>query len=49
MATGQPLTDYDECIRAPDGSERWYMTSKVALRNRHGKLVAYLGLPVTSP
>ncbi|MGJ7043460.1 PAS domain S-box-containing protein [Shinella sp. BE166] len=44
MATGQPLTDHEERIQAPDGSERWYTTSKVVLRNRHGDLVGLSGV-----
>lgn len=44
MATGQSLTDHEECIRQPSGDDRWYTTSKVVLRNRHGELVGLSGV-----
>lgn len=44
MATGQSLTDHEECIQQPNGDERWYTTSKVVLRNRHGELVGLSGV-----
>ena len=44
MASGEALRDHEECIRQPDGTQRWYTSSKVVLRNRHGELVGLSGV-----
>lgn len=44
LETGVPLRDFEECL--PDGPDklRWFSTSKVPLRNRHGELVGLAGV-----
>ena len=44
MQTGAGVTDREEHIVTPEGQDVWYLTSKVALRNRQGDLVGLAGV-----
>ena len=44
MRSGTPVLDQDECIRTPDGRQRWVSTSKLPLRNAEGVVVGLFGL-----
>ncbi|OWV88222.1 diguanylate cyclase [Rhizobium sp. N122] len=44
MASGEPLVDFEEPLVEEDGRERWFLTSKIPLRNRHGDLVGLAGV-----
>lgn len=44
MSTGEPMVDFEEPLVKQDGRERWFLTSKVPLRNRHGDLVGLAGV-----
>ncbi|MGY5810892.1 diguanylate cyclase [Rhizobium sp. LEGMi198b] len=44
MSTGNPLVDFEEPFVIEDGRERWFLTSKVPLRNRHGDLIGLAGV-----
>ncbi len=44
IASGQPVIDQEEQIRAPNGKDRWFLTSKVVLRNRHGDTIGLAGV-----
>ena len=44
IQSGQSITDFEERIPGESGNERWYTTSKVALRNRQGDTVGLAGV-----
>jgi diguanylate cyclase (GGDEF)-like protein/PAS domain S-box-containing protein len=44
MSTGRPMVDFEEPYVVENGEERWYLTSKVPLRNRHGDLIGLAGV-----
>lgn len=44
MTTGEPMVDFEEPFVIEDGRERWFLTSKVPLRNRHGDLIGLAGV-----
>ncbi|WP_027665027.1 diguanylate cyclase [Rhizobium leguminosarum] len=44
MATGEPIVDFEEPLVEENGRERWFLTSKVPLRNRHGDLIGLSGV-----
>ncbi|WP_341487262.1 PAS domain-containing protein [Pararhizobium sp. A13] len=44
MSSGQPLVDFEEPFHEEDGQERWFLTSKVPLRNRQGALFGLAGV-----
>jgi len=44
MSSGQPLVDFEEPFHKEDGQERWFLTSKVPLRNRQGALIGLAGV-----
>lgn len=46
LETGTPMLDFEECISHGDGAPRWFSTSKVPLRNRHGDLIGLAGVTV---
>ncbi|WP_245472516.1 sensor domain-containing diguanylate cyclase [Rhizobium jaguaris] len=44
MATGEPMVDFEEPFVVESGRERWFLTTKVPLRNRHGDLIGLAGV-----
>nr|WP_210304079.1 diguanylate cyclase [Rhizobium esperanzae] len=44
MSSGEPLVDFEEPLVEKNGRERWFLTSKVPLRNRHGDLIGLSGV-----
>ncbi|WP_431694833.1 sensor domain-containing diguanylate cyclase [Rhizobium giardinii] len=44
MSSGQPMVDYEEPYLQNGDSERWFLTSKVPLRNRQGDLIGLAGV-----
>ncbi|CCF00605.1 hypothetical protein SFHH103_06145 (plasmid) [Sinorhizobium fredii HH103] len=44
MSTGEPMVDLEERFLEEDGRERWFLTSKVPLRNRRGVLIGLAGV-----
>ena len=44
MRSGQPIADFEEELADERGERRWFSTSKVALRNRHGDMVGVAGV-----
>jgi PAS domain S-box-containing protein len=44
MRTGQPLLAREEPVVAPDGTPLWYLTTKVPLRDRQGKVAGIVGI-----
>ncbi|WFU12144.1 diguanylate cyclase (plasmid) [Rhizobium sp. CB3090] len=44
MSTGNPMVDFEEPFVIEDGRERWFLTSKVPLRNRHGDFIGLAGV-----
>jgi len=44
MSTGEPMVDFEAPLVEEDGRERWFLISKVPLRNRHGDLVGLAGV-----
>ncbi|WP_234717114.1 PAS domain-containing protein [Ensifer adhaerens] len=44
MTPGEPMVDFEEPFVIEDGRERWFLTSKVPLRNRHGDLIGLAGV-----
>ncbi|SFZ86169.1 PAS domain S-box-containing protein/diguanylate cyclase (GGDEF) domain-containing protein [Devosia enhydra] len=46
MRSGTPIIEKVEKLRRPDGSEAWYETSKVALRDPWGAVIGLTGVTV---
>ncbi|MEF0942660.1 diguanylate cyclase [Rhizobium sp. BR 362] len=44
MSSGIPMVDFEEPFVIRDGRERWFLTSKVPLRDRHGELIGLAGV-----
>ncbi|HEX8915394.1 MAG TPA: helix-turn-helix domain-containing protein [Humisphaera sp.] len=44
MATGQTLADRAWLVRGADGMPRWYLSTKMPLRDRRGKVVGLAGV-----
>jgi PAS domain S-box-containing protein len=44
LATGEPILDRLEYNPTPDGQERWFSATKVAIRDRLGKIVGLVGV-----
>ncbi|PDT01076.1 diguanylate cyclase [Rhizobium chutanense] len=44
MSSGEPLVDFEEPLVEENGRERWFVTSKIPLRNRHGDLIGLSGV-----
>jgi len=44
MRSGEPLIDFEEAIGDENGAPRWFSTTKVVLRNRHGDTVGLAGV-----
>nr|WP_210318893.1 diguanylate cyclase [Rhizobium paranaense] len=44
MSTGDPMVDFEEPYVIEGGRERWFLTSKVPLRDRHGHLIGLAGV-----
>ncbi|ARM87480.1 GGDEF/PAS domain-containing protein [Rhizobium sp. CIAT894] len=44
MSSGEPLVDFEEPLVEKNGRQRWFLTSKVPLRNRHGDLIGLSGV-----
>ncbi|MBB4570759.1 diguanylate cyclase (GGDEF)-like protein/PAS domain S-box-containing protein [Rhizobium leucaenae] len=44
MSTGIPMVDFEEPFVIQDGRERWFLTSKVPLRDRRGELIGLAGV-----
>lgn len=44
LETGVPIVDAEACMTDDDGRERWYLMSKVPLRNRSGELIGLAGV-----
>ncbi|WEA26528.1 diguanylate cyclase [Rhizobium binxianense] len=44
MVTGEPIVDFEEPLVEDNGRERWFVTSKIPLRNRHGDLIGLSGV-----
>lgn len=44
MKTGEPMVDVENSIPTEEGEERWFLTSKVPLRNRQGDLIGLAGV-----
>jgi diguanylate cyclase (GGDEF)-like protein/PAS domain S-box-containing protein len=44
LRTGVPMIDKEECIIQPDGTRRWFASSKYPLRDGMGKIVGLFGV-----
>lgn len=44
LRTGVPMIDKEECIIQPDGTRRWFASSKYPLRDDMGKIVGLFGV-----
>jgi PAS domain S-box-containing protein len=44
IGSGQPLINREERTIDPEGKTRWYLTTKVPLRDDHGKIVGIVGV-----
>ncbi|MDK4741422.1 diguanylate cyclase (plasmid) [Rhizobium sp. CB3060] len=44
MSTGDPMVDFEEPYVVEDGRKRWFLTSKVPLRDRYGNLIGLAGV-----
>src|SRR5690606_19354902 len=44
LASGEPLVQHEEAYRTLDGEDHWSLTSKVPLRDAHGRIVGLVGL-----
>ena len=44
IETGQPLIGRIERVRQPDGQYRWYLTSKVPIRDTQGRVTGLVGI-----
>lgn len=44
IMTGTPLVGVEELETWPDGRESWVSTTKLPLRNRHGKIIGTMGI-----
>lgn len=44
MRTGEPMLDMEEAVRDRDGRSRWFLTSKLPMRNAHGEIVGIVGV-----
>ena len=44
MRTGQPLLDQEETSQRSDGSECWFLTTKVPLRDAQGAVIGVVGI-----
>jgi diguanylate cyclase (GGDEF)-like protein/PAS domain S-box-containing protein len=44
MRSGEPLIDFEEALEDENGAPRWFSTTKVVLRNRHGDTVGLAGV-----
>jgi PAS domain S-box-containing protein len=42
--SGQPLLDHEEVGVAPTGDPKWFLTTKVPLRDTHGNIVGLVGV-----
>lgn len=46
LETGVPVIGFEECLSREGEAPRWYSTSKVPLRNRHGELIGLAGVTI---
>jgi len=44
METGQAKLDYEDCVVLPNGSRRWFSSSKFPLRDPEGRVVGLFGM-----
>lgn len=44
MGSGEPLIDHEEALDDETGATRWFSTTKVVLKNRHGDTVGLAGV-----
>jgi len=44
IRTGQPLVGQEEPAVDPEGNRKWYSTTKVPLRDSHGKILGLVGI-----
>jgi len=44
LKTGEPMSGYEETVIDHDGTELWYSTSKIPLRNRAGAIIGLMGI-----
>ncbi len=44
ISSGEPVIDREEMLPDADGTPRWFTTSKVVLRNRHGDTIGLTGV-----
>lgn len=44
LVTGEPMSSLEEHVHAKSGDMRWFSTSKVPLRNRHGDIIGLAGV-----
>lgn len=44
MNTGEPLVDFEDYLPGENGPGRWFLISKVPLRDRHGDLIGLAGV-----
>lgn len=44
IRSGEPIVGFEEELDEADGTKRWFTTTKVALRNRHGETVGLAGV-----
>lgn len=44
LRTGIPMIDKEECIIQPDGTRRWYASSKYPLRSEGGRIAGLFGV-----
>ena len=44
MQSGEPMINHEEPTYAPEGEQRWLLTTKVPLRDRAGTIVGLVGL-----
>ena len=44
ITTGESVINEEECIRDKDGKERWLLTNKLPLRDKHGAIIGLAGV-----
>ena len=44
LESGMPLLDHEEPISDQDGNQRWLLTTKIPLRDDHGKVAGLVGI-----
>lgn len=44
LATGQPLVDQEERMPDSEGRERWFLTTKIPLRDADGRITGIMGI-----